>query len=141
MEGFKTFAGNILAELKQAAFNWLFKKLGKLVGGLPKVPATLDLASITLFFLELAGLTWANIAKQIQRRLPKQAKPAWLATKLVGNPPTIGKVEDALKQFNSEWADVAEHLSWNSIYMYLTDTLPGKVAEWGKARCWNWRSW
>ena len=65
--------------------------------------------TITLFLLEVAGLTWANIQKKITDRLPPPTNKALgIATKLVGNPPTISKVENALQEFNKEWDDVAE---------------------------------
>ena len=142
LQGFKTFAGDILNQLKQAAFTWLFQKLDKLVGGLPPVPKNLTIPDITLWLLEVAGLTWNNIQKRIKARLPKQAQQALgIATKLVGNPPTVSKLETAFKDFNKEWQNASEHLSWNSIYMYLQDTLPGKVAQWRWAPLWSWGRW
>lgn len=68
-QGFQQFFDNIGDHLLQGLLDWLFSGLGA-VG--VQIPTDTSLSSIITFFLQLMGLTWANIREILVRHLGEE---------------------------------------------------------------------
>ncbi|HYH79679.1 MAG TPA: DUF4157 domain-containing protein [Longimicrobium sp.] len=68
-QGFTQFFDNIGDHLLQGLLDWLFSGLGS-VG--VQIPADTSIGSIVTFFLQLMGLTWANIRQILARHIGEE---------------------------------------------------------------------
>ncbi|MFP2930084.1 hypothetical protein ACLESO_33780 [Pyxidicoccus sp. 3LG] len=68
-QGFQRFFDNIADHLLQGLLTWLFSGLGS-VG--VELPTDLSLRSVVTFFLQLMGLTWANIRVILARHIGEE---------------------------------------------------------------------
>jgi Domain of unknown function (DUF4157) len=68
-QGFQQFFDNIGQHLLQGLMDWLFSGLGS-VG--VQIPSDTSLKSIVTFFLQLMGLTWANIRKILAKHIGEE---------------------------------------------------------------------
>ncbi|HYH79678.1 MAG TPA: DUF4157 domain-containing protein [Longimicrobium sp.] len=68
-QGFSQFFDNIGEHLLQGLLDWLFSGLGS-VG--VTLPADMSLKSIITFFLQLMGLSWANIKKILEKHVGEE---------------------------------------------------------------------